>query len=178
MKFGVIPNQTLFGRAPSIPDRTGSRFDEFKHARPDSGRGLRQRRTSFRRYVAGERATEKVLMILSCGSTVGSMEARNNPWEYAEPHHVFVMHGYTIKCDGVREKADRALASQQIDPREYAALFIGGGTGSLLDVAGNARLMSFTASIHQRGGVVGACGATSSLAGDGTPRYGSGLCFD
>jgi putative intracellular protease/amidase len=76
------------------------------------------------------------------------------------------------------KKADRALASQQIDPRDYAAVFIGDGTGSLLDVAGNARLVSITASIHERGGVVGACGATSGLAGDGTPRYRSGLCFD
>src|SRR5688500_8535401 len=45
--------------------------------------------------LAGE-AGKKVLMILSNGAPMGNTIARNNLWEYAEPHHVFVMHGYSV----------------------------------------------------------------------------------
>src|SRR5688500_6348436 len=86
---------------------------------------------------------KKVLMIFSSGAPMGETTARNNLWEYAEPHHVFVMHGYvvdfvspkggrvpfsldvdqadppgmvsyTMKYEGFRQKADRTLAPEQI----------------------------------------------------------------
>ena len=38
----------------------------------------------------------KVLMIFSNGAPMGDTTAKNNLWEYAEPHHVFVMHGYIV----------------------------------------------------------------------------------
>ena len=130
---------------------------------------------------------DKVLMVFSNGGASGSYTAKNNLWEYAEPHHVFVMHGYTvdfvsprggrvpfsldadetdppgmvsytIKYEGFRDKADRTLDPSQIDAGSYAAVFIGGGTGSLFDVAEHQRLMSIIARIYERGGVIGAGG--------------------
>jgi hypothetical protein len=116
---------------------------------------------------------------------VGEITARNNLWEYAEPHHVFVMHGYsvdfvsprggrvpfsldvdqadppgmvsyTIKYEGFRSKADQTLTPDQIKADDYAAAFIGGGAGSLFDVSNDQRLLAIIARIYERGGVVGA----------------------
>lgn len=107
---------------------------------------------------------------------MGETTARNNLWEYAEPHHVFVMHGYTvdfvsprggrvpfsldvdqtdppgmvsytIKYEGFRSKADQ--------PDDYVAAFIGGGAGSLFDVSNDPRLLAIIARIYEQGGVVG-----------------------
>lgn len=138
--------------------------------------------------LAGAAADKaKVLMILSNGATRGEFAARNNLWEYAEPHHVFVMHGfevdfvspkggavsfsldadetdppgmvyYTIRYEGFRHKADRTLKPEQIDPEDYSAAFIGGGAGSLFDVADDARLLSIVARIYENGGIVGGGG--------------------
>ncbi|MDY6944474.1 MAG: type 1 glutamine amidotransferase domain-containing protein [Pseudomonadota bacterium] len=136
--------------------------------------------------LAGENG-KKVLMILSNGAAMGDTMAKNNLWEYAEPHHVFIMHGYTvdfvspqggqvpfsldadetdppgmvsytIKYEGFRAKADRTLKPEQIDADEYVAAFIGGGTASLFDAAQDQRLLAIVATIYQRGGIVGACG--------------------
>ena len=135
---------------------------------------------------AGE-ARGKVLMILSNGASVGDFVARNNLWEYAEPHHIFVMHGlivdfvsprggpvsfsldadetdppgmvhYTIKYEGFRQKADRTLAPEAIEVDDYSAVFIGGGTGTLFDVAEDSRLMSILARVYEKGGIVGGVG--------------------
>lgn len=129
----------------------------------------------------------RALFILSNGAAMGDMTAANNLWEYAEPHHVFVMHGfevdlvspeggtvpfemdvdefdppgmvhYTIKYEGFRDKADRTLKAEDIDADAYVAVFIGGGFGPLFDVASNARLMNVIAEIYERGGIVGANG--------------------
>ena len=138
---------------------------------------------------------KKVLMILSNGAPMGESIARNNLWEYAEPHHVFVMHGYsvtfvspnggkvpfsldadetdppgmvhyTMKYEGFRDKANATLTPEQIDPDEYVAAFIGGGFGSLFDAARDQRLLAIVASIYERGGVVGACGHGPGSLGD------------
>lgn len=132
-------------------------------------------------------AGKKVLMIFSSGAPMGDTTARNNLWEYAEPHHVFVMHGYvvdfvsprggrvpfsldvdeadppgmvsyTIKYEGFRQKADQTFTPEQIKADEYVAAFIGGGGGSLFDVADDQRLLSIIARIYENGGVVGAGG--------------------
>lgn len=138
---------------------------------------------------------KKVLMILSNGAPMGKTMAKNNLWEYAEPHHVFVMHGYTVnfvspqggqvpfsldadetdppgmvnytvKYEGFREKANSTLTPERIDAKEYVAVFIGGGTGSLFDAANDQRLLSIVATIYERGGVVGACGHGPGSLGD------------
>lgn len=130
---------------------------------------------------------KKVLMIFSSGAPMGETTARNNLWEYAEPHHVFVMHGYTvdfvsprggrvpfsldvdqadppgmvsytIKYEGFRSKADQTLKPDQIEADDYVAAFIGGGAGSLFDVSNDQRLLAIIARIYERGGVVGAGG--------------------
>lgn len=129
----------------------------------------------------------KVLMIFSNGATRGEFSAKNNLWEYAEPHHVFVMHGYevdfvspqggavpfsldadetdppgmvyyTLRYEGFRHKAQRTLKPEQIDPEDYSAAFIGGGAGSLFDVAEDARLLSIIARIYENQGVLGGGG--------------------
>lgn len=129
----------------------------------------------------------KVLMILSNGATRDEFAARNNLWEYAEPHHVFVMHGYqvdfvspqggavsfsldadetdppgmvyyTIRYEGFRHKAQRTFKPEQIEAEDYSAAFIGGGAGSLFDVADDARLLAIVARIYENGGVIGGGG--------------------
>lgn len=143
----------------------------------------------------GSEDNKKVLMILSNGAAMGDSLAKNNLWEYAEPHHVFVMHGYTvtfvsprggkvpfsldadetdppgmvsytIKYEGFRKKADRTLTPQQIDADEYAAVFIGGGAASLFDASKDPTLLSIIATIYERGGIVGACGHGPGSLGD------------
>lgn len=44
----------------------------------------------------GSEDRKRVLMILSNGAPMGNTMANNNLWEYAERHHVFAMHGYTV----------------------------------------------------------------------------------
>lgn len=140
-------------------------------------------------------AGKKVLMILSNGAAMGNSVARNNLWEYAEPHHVFVMHGYsvtfvspkggqvpftldadetdppgmvsyTMRYEGFREKANATLTPEQIDANDYVAAFIGGGQGSLFDASKDQRLLAIVATIYERGGIVGACGHGPGSLGD------------
>jgi putative intracellular protease/amidase len=137
--------------------------------------------------VSAAEVKGKVLMILSNGASVGDFVAKNNLWEYAEPHHIFVMHGlivdfvsphggpvsfsldadetdppgivhYTIKYEGFRQKADRTLKPDAIGADNYAAVFIGGGTGTMFDVAEDARLLSIIARVYENGGIVGGGG--------------------
>jgi putative intracellular protease/amidase len=132
-------------------------------------------------------AHRKILVVVSNGAAMGDTQAKNNLWEVAEPHHVFVMHGYdvdfvspkggpvpfsldtdetdppgmvsyTIKYERFREKTQRTLTPDRINPKEYAAVFIGGGAGPLFDVATDAKLLSIIAGVYERGGVLGACG--------------------
>ena len=130
---------------------------------------------------------KKVLMIFSNGAPMGAGTAKNNLWEYAEPHHVFVMHGYTvdfvspkggrvpvsldadetdppgmvaytIKYEGFRSKSDQTLTPERVKADDYVAAFIGGGTGSLFDVSSDQRLLAIIAKIYEKGGVIGAGG--------------------
>ena len=143
--------------------------------------------------AAGE--SGKVLMIFSNGAPMGNATVKNNLWEYAEPHHVFVMHGYivdfvsprggpvpfsldedendhpgmvsyTIKYEGFRTKADNTFRPEQVRADDYVAVFIGGGGGSLFDVAGDARLLSIIAHIYESGGIVGGGGHGPGSFGD------------
>lgn len=65
---------------------------------------------------------------------------------------------YTIKYEGFLDRANNSLAPGDVDPGEYDAVFIGGGYGSLFDVASDRKLLSVIAMIYQGGGVVGGCG--------------------
>ncbi len=128
---------------------------------------------------------KKILIIASNVEDMGDPDkhdARNNLWEYAPPYHVFVSHGYdvefasasggvvpfmmepvgissyTIKYEGFLERANSSLAPDQIKPDEYAAVFIGGGYGTLFDVASNKKLLNVMAAIYEKGGVIGSSG--------------------
>lgn len=129
--------------------------------------------------------TKKILIIASNLEDMGDLEkhdARNNLWEYAPPYHIFVSHGYavdfaspvggvvpfmmdpigissyTIKYEGFLDRASSSLKPDQVNPRDYAAVFIGGGYGTLFDVASNQKLLDIMAKVYERGGVIGSCG--------------------
>jgi putative intracellular protease/amidase len=145
--------------------------------------------------VSAKDQTKKVLMIFSNGAPMGEHTAKNNLWEYAEPHHVFTMHGftvdfvspkggrvpfaldadehdhpgmvsYTIKYEGFREKADRTFEPDEVRPDDYVAVYVGGGAGSLFDIAVDPRLLSIIGNIYANGGVIGAGGHGSGSFGN------------
>lgn len=128
---------------------------------------------------------KKILIIASNLEDMGDPDkhdAKNNLWEYAPPYHIFVSHGYTvdfasplggvvpfmmdpigissytIKYEGFLDRANSSLKPDQVNPKDYAAVFIGGGYGTLFDVASNQKLVDIMANIYERGGVIGSCG--------------------
>lgn len=130
-------------------------------------------------------AKGKVLFVASNVLDMGDPDqhdARNNLWEYAPPFHIFVMHGYevdfvspqggrvefmmdplgissyAIKYENFLGKAGNTLKPSQIDVAQYQAVYVGGGYGTLFDVASNEELMSLIGGVHEQGGVVGGCG--------------------
>lgn len=130
-------------------------------------------------------AKGKVLFVASNVLDMGDPEqhdARNNLWEYAPPFHVFVMHGYeidfvspqggpvefmmdplgissyAIKYQNFLGKAGNTLNPSQVDATQYRAVYVGGGYGTLFDVASDEELMRLIGEIYENGGVVGGCG--------------------
>src|SRR5690606_18486680 len=99
-------------------------------------------------------------------------DAPNNLWAYAPPDQIFVSHGYevdfvspaggsvpfmmdpmgissyTIKYEGFLERANHSLTPEEVKPEEYAAVFIGGGYGTLFDVASNQKLQDVMSKIY------------------------------
>ena len=125
------------------------------------------------------------MIIVSNTEDMGDPEkhfAGNNLWEVAPPYHIFVSHGYevdfasptggnvpfsmdpigissyTIKYENFNSKVENSLTPEQLDHKDYKAVFIGGGYGPLFDVAYNADLLSIVAGIYENGGIVGGCG--------------------
>ena len=130
-------------------------------------------------------AKNRVLFVASNVVDMGDPkqhDARNNLWEYAPPFHVFVMHGYSvdfvsptggavefmmdpvgissyaIKYENFLGRAGNSLKPEQVNFMDYAAVYVGGGYGTLFDVASNKQLMRIIGNIHDNGGVVGGCG--------------------
>jgi putative intracellular protease/amidase len=130
-------------------------------------------------------AQNKVLFVASNMIDMGDPDqhdARNNLWEYAPPFHIFVMHGYevdfvspqggpvefmmdplgissyAIEYENFLGKAGNTLKPSQIDAAQYQAVYVGGGYGTLFDVASNEELMHLIGDIYENGGVVGGCG--------------------
>ena len=128
---------------------------------------------------------KKVLIIVSNMSDMGDPEkhdARNNLWEVAPPYHIFLNHGYevdfvspkggqvefmmdplgissyTIKYEGFLDKANNSLEPMRVITDNYWGVYIGGGYGSLFDVANNKDLHSIIAEIYESGGIVGSGG--------------------
>lgn len=130
-------------------------------------------------------AKNKILFVASNVVDMGDPEqheARNNLREYAPPFHIFVMHGYevdfvspqggtvefmmapqgissySIKYENFLGKAGNTLRPSQVDVAEYQAVYVGGGYGTLFDVASNEALMKLIGEIYENGGVVGGTG--------------------
>lgn len=128
---------------------------------------------------------QKILIVASNLQDMGDPDkhdARNNLWEYAPPYHVFILHGYevdfvspkggevpfmmdaigissyTIKYEKFSEKSGSSLTPDQVITSDYAAVYIGGGYGTLFDVASNKKLLNIMANIYEQGGVIGSCG--------------------
>lgn len=128
---------------------------------------------------------QRILMVASNVEHMGDAEqhnAKNNLWEYAPPYHIFVSHGfevdfvspkggkvpffmdplgissYTIKYEGFLDRANSSLRPTQVKPEQYAGVFIGGGYGTMFDVASDKKLLAVIAKIYERGGVIGSCG--------------------
>ena len=129
--------------------------------------------------------TKRILIVASNIEDMGDPDkhdARNNLWEYAPPYHIFVSHGYdvdftspsgghvpfmmdplgissyTIKYEGFLERANDSLAPKHINPNDYDAIYIGGGYGTLFDVASDDQLLDIMADVYEAGGVIGSCG--------------------
>ncbi|MBQ4863633.1 type 1 glutamine amidotransferase domain-containing protein [Pseudoalteromonas sp. MMG013] len=138
-------------------------------------------------YVGEVVAVEqkKVLIMVSNTLDMGDPEkhdARNNLWEVAPPHHVFMSHGYsvdfvspnggkaefmmnpvgissyTIKYEGFADKTQRTLKPKQLDLSQYWGVFIGGGYGPLFDIANNKNMQTIIAAVYQAGGIIGSSG--------------------
>ncbi len=134
---------------------------------------------------AGADVRGKILMIASNQLDMGDADkhdARNNLWEYAPPYHIFISHGfevdfvspsggpvhfmmepvgissYTIQYEGFMDKASSSLKPAEVKPEEYLAIYIGGGYGTLFDVANNRALQSIMAAVYEAGGVISSCG--------------------
>lgn len=127
----------------------------------------------------------KVLFVASNALDMGDAakhDARNNLWEYAPPFHIFVMHGYevdfvspqggrvefmmdplgissyAIRYENFLGKAGNSLKPEQIHASEYQAVYVGGGYGTLFDVAADKALMALIGRVYDHGGVVGGSG--------------------
>jgi putative intracellular protease/amidase len=127
----------------------------------------------------------KILIIASNQLDMGDPDkhdARNNLWEYAPPYHIFVSHGfevdfvspsggavpfmmdpvgissYTIQYEGFMDRANSSLTPAEVNPEDYLAIYIGGGYGTLFDVANNQALQSIMAAVYENGGVISSCG--------------------
>ena len=130
-------------------------------------------------------AKGRVLIVASNLVDMGDSEqhdARNNLLEYAPPYHVFLMHGYevdfvspqggpvefmmdplgissyAIKYENFLGKAGNTLKPDDIEVARYQAVYVGGGYGTLFDVASDTRLMRLIGEVYENGGVVGGCG--------------------
>ncbi len=135
--------------------------------------------------IASATSEKRILIVVSNIDDMGDADkhdARNNLWEVAPPYHVFVSEGYkvdfasplggkvgfsmdpigissyTIKYENFLIKANASLSPKQVESDKYDAVFIGGGYGTLFDVASSNELLSRIAQIYEAGGVVGGCG--------------------
>ncbi len=132
---------------------------------------------------------KKVLIVASNKIDMGDPEkhdARNNLWEFAPPYHIFISHGfevdfvspeggkvefmmdalgissYTIKYEGFLEKANSSFSPDQVDPSDYWGIFVGGGYGTIFDVADNKTIHSIVSHVYESGGVIGVGGHGSA----------------
>lgn len=134
---------------------------------------------------ASESQAKKILIVASNMTDMGDVDkhdAKNNLWEYAPPYHIFISHGYevdfvsprggpvsfmmdpigissyTIKYEGFMDRANHSLAPDEVNPQDYLGIYIGGGYGTLFDVASHQQLLKVMGTIYESNGVIGSCG--------------------
>ena len=136
---------------------------------------------------AGTQANDakKVLIVVSNQIHMGDAEqhdARNNLWEVAPPFHVFLAHDfevdfvspnggkvefmmdplgisqYAIKYEGFLDRANASLRPSQVNASDYWGVYVGGGYGTLFDVANNELMQGIFRDIYEQGGIVGSAG--------------------
>ncbi|WP_142827402.1 type 1 glutamine amidotransferase domain-containing protein [Planococcus soli] len=67
-------------------------------------------------------------------------------------------------ADGLMDKLKRPLIPEQVESRDYSAIFFAGGHGAMIDFPNHRELQELTATIYERGGVVAAvCHGQSAL---------------
>ena len=133
--------------------------------------------------VAPAQAAEKVLMVVS---SEGRDQGKSRPGfefdEYSQAYWIFRDNGLEVEVASpaggavepdaynpevaynARTRADaeamrllaNTLDTEDAAPADYAAVFVVGGKGAMLDLPGDAALQSLMASIYERGGVVSA----------------------
>lgn len=135
--------------------------------------------------VSANENPNKVLIIVSNKIDMGDVEkheARNDLFEVAPPYHVFKQHGfevdfvspkggkvafmrtplgissYTIKHEGFYDKTDHTLSPDQVNVKDYWAVFTGGGYGVMFDVASDHAIQNIIAAVYEAGGIVGVGG--------------------
>ncbi|BBM02577.1 type 1 glutamine amidotransferase domain-containing protein [Microbulbifer sp. GL-2] len=136
-------------------------------------------------WVGKISAAEKILIVASDLTDMGDPDkhdVRNNLWEYAPPYHIFVSHGYevdfvspsggtirfmmdplgissyTVNYEGFQERANHSLKPTEVRLENYVAVYVGGGYGTLFDVASNKQMLDVMAGIYDNGGIIGSCG--------------------
>lgn len=134
---------------------------------------------------AEAKPTKKLLIIASNMVDMGDPDkhdAKNNLWEVAPPYHIFVSHGYdvdflsptggtvpfmmdplgissyTIKYENFMDKANASLAPKQVNADDYWGVYVGGGYGTMFDVADNKVIQKIIANVYEAGGVIGTGG--------------------
>lgn len=130
-------------------------------------------------------AQEKRILIVSTNrDSVGTNRSGTFLKEIAYPFQYFVEQGFTVdivtpgggkaalyhvgelaaELDAIekspifRKKTSETLTPYEIDANRYVAVFYPGGHGQYFDVIGDERIAAITASVYERGGIIGTAG--------------------
>jgi putative intracellular protease/amidase len=133
---------------------------------------------------------KKILIVATNVDTVGTNASGTYLMEIAYPFKHFTDKGYIVdvvtpsggktaiydagkltdelsqiqKDQLFRSKTENSLSPDQVKPKDYVAVFYPGGHGQYWDVVTDERIALITATVYERGGVLGAAGhGTASL---------------
>lgn len=132
----------------------------------------------------GDNSMKRVLFVLTSHNTLGGTGRETGFYlaEVTHPHEVFTKAGYTVDfvsprggkapMDGVKledpvnkaflensswmAQIENTLKPDQVEPKQYDAIFYAGGHGTMWDFPNNQPLADLAAAIYEQGGVVGA----------------------
>jgi putative intracellular protease/amidase len=127
---------------------------------------------------------KKILIVSTNRDTVGTNQSGTFLTEIAYPFQFFTSRGFEVdivtpkggkasiysrakEADALTQiqnseffilKTTQTLSPEQVEPRKYSAVFYPGGHGQYFDVVNDERIARITASIYERGGVIGTAG--------------------